>query len=595
MLFRWIQPYGFYQPSVTCVISRSWAEKEGFSESHKTLLKIQQGDSQVFPYTGLDRLPNATQAKPATASLLLNRQQLDRLPSTHRRWDSDSSARWWLLENCLPANTDDETPTHYWIHETLSKLQPLTPWHWVGYTCLDEQRRPLEHLLSQLYHHRETPLTQLQHLLQSNSWLGATLSNAQKMLPVGLDVNTLRELFEHSHQLKHYLPRLNSVEPGDLQQHLLGLLDKNKDRWLSPEKIGQAQQKPWLQQRLASLAIKTHSEWHWNANKWKALDGLANHTCNSPNPQWAAQKELIEQLCWWKDVAVETELKADGLIWTLHPIRLVSQLQQHSRVHPLTEADMRVLWTGVTPNTERYDFMLAVLEEINANLERYKLDTPERQAHFLGQMRQETGSTLSVEENLNFSIEALIGTFSVFNAVKDGEEVGRAVAERIGRDDSVNPIRRANEEAIANYAYADTWEHFEGFPAGGGRRVDLRLGNTEPTDGWDYRGRGMKQLTGRNNYTNFNRDYPRMWPDDLDPPNFIEHPDLLLQPLYATRSGVYFWLKNELYLIADEGVNPDVINRVTNVINGGEDDDRRSDRVAFVERIYEHLIRQPGR
>jgi len=70
---------------------------------------------------------------------------------------------------------------------------------------------------------------------------------------------------------------------------------------------------------------------------------------------------------------------------------------------------------------------------------------------------------------------------------------------------------------------------------------------------------------------------------------------LLLQPLYATRSGVYFWLKNELYLIADEGVNPDVINRVTNVVNPGEgrNDSRRGNRVAFVERIYEHLIDQP--
>ena len=254
---------------------------------------------------------------------------------------------------------------------------------------------------------------------------------------------------------------------------------------------------------------------------------------------------------------------------------------------------MRVLWTGIDPNTERYAFMLAVLEEINANLERYKLDTPERQAHFLGQMRQETGPTLSVVENLNFSIEALMRTFSVFNAVKDGVEVGRAVAERIGRDDSVNPIRRANEEAIANYAYADTWEHFEGFPEGGGRLYPL--GNTERGDGSKYLGRGMKQLTGRYNYTAFNERYHRFWPDDPDTPNFIRNPDLLLQPLYATRSGVDFWLTRELYKIADEGVNPDVINRVTNVVNPGEgrDDPRRGYRVAFVERIYERLTDQP--
>lgn len=524
--------------------SRSWAEKEGFSESHKTLLKIQQGDSQVFPYTGLDRLPNATQAKPATASLLLNRQQLDRLPSTHRRWDSDSSARWWLLENCLPANTDDETPTHYWIHETLSKLQPLTPWHWVGYTCLDEQRRPLEHLLSQLYHHRETPLTQLQHLLQSNSWLGATLSNAQRMLPVGLGVNTLRKLFEHSHQLKHYLPRLNSVEPGDLQQHLLGLLDKNKDRWLSPEEIGQAQQKPWLQQRLASLAIKTHSEWHWNANKWKALDGLANHTCNSPNPQWAAQKELIEQLCWWKDVAAETELKADGLIWTLHPGHLVSQLQKSSVFRFTREMLIAsVPDTGWQLNDQDTEKLLNALNEYAG---KYEVNTPLRAAHFLAQVAHESENFTRLTENINYTASR-----------DDVQEKLRDAPSEIRDSIIIEGERFARQPNFFNYVYR-------------GEATTLGNGGYNSGDGFKYRGRGYIQLTGRYNYGRVNRYYLSFNGVDL---GLLENPDQMNSKVdLSVEISFVYWrfmgANGDSNLHADGGSDDITIHKVGANING---------------------------
>lgn len=150
------------------------------------------------------------------------------------------------------------------------------------------------------------------------------------MLPVGSPVTILRQLFEHSHQLRHYQSRLDNAETGELQTHLLGLLDKNGDGWLSPEEIGQAQQKLWLHQLLARIAVKMKSEWQWNANQWNALDGLANHTLNSPNPNWAAQKERLEQLCWWDEVAPQTDLNDNGQIWTLHPGHLVSQMQRVS-------------------------------------------------------------------------------------------------------------------------------------------------------------------------------------------------------------------------------------------------------------------------
>lgn len=55
----------------------------------------------------------------------------------------------------------------YWVCE--DQLTPLSPWHWDGYTCLEELRPPLEYLLSQIHEQGDTPLSQLQHLLQSRS------------------------------------------------------------------------------------------------------------------------------------------------------------------------------------------------------------------------------------------------------------------------------------------------------------------------------------------------------------------------------------------------------------------------------------------
>ena len=110
-------------------------------------------------------------------------------------------------------------------------------------------------------------------------------------------------------------------------------------------------------------------------------------------------------------------------------------------------------------------------------------------------------------------------------------------------------------KAIANIAY-------------GGR-----MNNINPNDGWKYRGRGLKQLTGTNNYTDFNQqhnDNKSQWPEDAQI-SFIDTPDLLLEMKYAVRSAAYFWVKNKLYNIADLGLSKDVSFAITAVVNKNTD------------------------
>jgi putative chitinase len=103
-------------------------------------------------------------------------------------------------------------------------------------------------------------------------------------------------------------------------------------------------------------------------------------------------------------------------------------------------------------------------------------------------------------------------------------------------------------EKIANRAYCD------------------RMGNGDEAsgDGWKYRGRGLIQLTGKDNYAAF----------ALDADNeALTNPDLVAEPELAALSAGWFWLRNGLNALAD---NRDIVG-MTRRINGGTNglDDRQ--------------------
>ncbi|TFW14350.1 glycoside hydrolase family 19 protein [Brevundimonas intermedia] len=88
------------------------------------------------------------------------------------------------------------------------------------------------------------------------------------------------------------------------------------------------------------------------------------------------------------------------------------------------------------------------------------------------------------EESLNYSVQGLLDTFG-------RHRISMADAEKFGRIDKVvkgrkTVVRAAHQNAIANIVYGGDW----------GRE---NLGNTQPGDGWKFRGSGDKQITGREN------------------------------------------------------------------------------------------------
>jgi putative chitinase len=163
----------------------------------------------------------------------------------------------------------------------------------------------------------------------------------------------------------------------------------------------------------------------------------------------------------------------------------------------------------------------------------YDINTPKRVAGFLSQISHESGQLETLQESLNYSVDAMLRMFG-------RHRISEADARRYGR----TATQKANQEAIANALYGGDW----------GRK---NLGNTQPGDGWRYRGRGLKQLTGRANYADFSAAIGE---------DFVAEPDRLLLPVNAALSAGWFWGTNGLNALADRGDVPAMTKR----INGGD-------------------------
>jgi len=154
---------------------------------------------------------------------------------------------------------------------------------------------------------------------------------------------------------------------------------------------------------------------------------------------------------------------------------------------------------------------------------RYNINTTQRQASFIGQCQHESNNFRTLEENLHYSADGLMRTWP-------SRFPSRDVAEQYAQ----------NPEKIANKVYAG------------------RMGNgtEESGDGWKYHGRGVIQLTGKDNYVNFGTAV------GMDVAN---NPDYLVDPHYAALSAGWFWNRKGLNELADV----QDYTQMTKRINGG--------------------------
>ena len=164
----------------------------------------------------------------------------------------------------------------------------------------------------------------------------------------------------------------------------------------------------------------------------------------------------------------------------------------------------------------------------------YKL-SPHRAAHFFAQTAHESGGFKAFSENLNYSAKGLRGIFGKYFPT---DALARAYERQ--------PMK------IANRVYAN------------------RMGNGPESsgDGWKFRGRGFLQLTGHDNYKALSQYINR--------PDIMDNPDLVAGEL-AIESALWFFDRNKLWSICDQGITDSAILALTKRINGGTHglDDRK--------------------
>ena len=168
----------------------------------------------------------------------------------------------------------------------------------------------------------------------------------------------------------------------------------------------------------------------------------------------------------------------------------------------------------------------SVIDSIPEVATKFGINTPLRVAHFLAQCGHESGGFRLTKENLNYSAKGLMGIFKKYFPT---ESLAKAYERQPAK--------------IANKVYSN------------------RMGNgTEASgDGAKFCGRGYIQLTGKENYTAFGKSI------GVD---VCANPELVASQ-YALASAAWFFSKNGLHKIADEGASDVVVTKITKRVNGG--------------------------
>lgn len=179
---------------------------------------------------------------------------------------------------------------------------------------------------------------------------------------------------------------------------------------------------------------------------------------------------------------------------------------------------------------------MSLPQKYKSLLNSYDVNTKLRLAHFLTQIHHESGLK-PISENLNYSAKGLRKTFGDYFTDLEAIKYQR------------------KPEMIANRVYANR----------------MGNGNEASGDGWKFRGRGLLQNTGKNQYILLSKD------TRID---FLNNPDLLLIEPNAMIAALWFWQKYKLNLLADKND----LDAISDLINIGHDTERIGDANGYSDR-----------
>jgi len=192
----------------------------------------------------------------------------------------------------------------------------------------------------------------------------------------------------------------------------------------------------------------------------------------------------------------------------------------------------------------KLDIDVSWLTPLQAVFDKYSINTPQRQACFIGQCAYESSNFKVIQENLNYSIQAAARTWPTHFLISDA---------------SINPAWYDRQpEHLANRVYAN------------------RMGNGPESsgDGWKYRGRGLIQLTGHDTYNSCGEEINV---------NLVAYPDKVFIPEYAALSAGWFWDIKGLNALSDAGEYTQMTKRINGGVLG------LAARIALINKVIEAL------
>ena len=336
------------------------------------------------------------------------------------------------------------------------------------------------------------------------------------------------------------------------------MIDSNQDGHSSEQEYLQAVHNVSYRDHLYRVIAKHASEWYYGKD-----DPLWNtylDTLTTDAPLWKTYLEaFLDKMTWMKAVS-EKGVVLGPEPWHMHPIVFLNAIRKGKP--KITREMLRRIWNS--PGNVSDAVLDIVAEEFSNKFEACNINTKNRLYHFFAQIFQEVGPAFNLNEGFNYRPQVLIDKFAYYaNHPQDAQT------------DGYIPRRQAaNKQNIANRAY-------------GGREGNNDIASG---DGWRYHGRGMKQLTFRNNYKSFTNYHEKVWGERVD---FELNPDLLLDTVYAARSALYFWDQNNLYRRADNGISRVVSDSITRIVNLYDNhyEDRHNNLIRFLqESIFDEIF-----
>ncbi|QLC73181.1 hypothetical protein LPB260_20745 [Pseudomonas sp. LPB0260] len=273
--------------------SRAWART--LPDADKTLLKVHKDASRLIAHRDDIKPDNPPkQGDPGNrigVDLIIPQALLDGLPATHKIKVSNAASgssttnttNWWRLDGLFADK--DGNPINGWLAEQDLITTRHSPWEWPGFQCIEDTGTPVEKL--------------------------AYTFNAKGMLS--------------EEEKQNYRTQINKADGGPVLAiaRLFDIVDSDKDGVLTSDEIRAALGKPWHAQVLGQLITKYESEWYWDKSKWDELDPLLAEEPGKPNQIWEIEKQRIEKLSWWSDLAGQHGISGDGKAWHFQVIGLI--------------------------------------------------------------------------------------------------------------------------------------------------------------------------------------------------------------------------------------------------------------------------------